>query len=223
MSLKSIWNSLRGRSSETESPNQSEAAPAPPATVMRVERPAKPKVQAPAIAVRPEPIALEITPPRRGVLSMLSRGEHDGLLKLVSQSRPTSVLEIGIGDGSRMPAILAMMQQSGVQASSFKAMVIDEFEMGGGPVTMRDYHRQLAGLTIRPVLFPEPVGRGLINVAHRFGFVDLILIDAKVESTQADALQYTLGKVVHGSTVLLNNTSGKWTSRQAKSSTRRAA
>jgi hypothetical protein len=122
-----------------------------------------------------------------------------------------------------MPAILAMMEQSGVEVSSFKAIVIDEFEMGGGQVKMRDYHRQLAGLTIRPVLFPEPVGRGLVNVAHRFGFVDLILIDAKVETTQADALQSTLGKVMHGSTVILHNVSGKWTTQHVKSSARRAA
>ncbi len=170
----------------------------------------------------PKPVA-EVAAPRRSILSLRSRGEHDGLLKLISQTRPSSILEIGVGNGSRMPAILASVAQSGIEPGAFRAIVIDEFEMAGGEVTMRDYHRQLAGLPIRPVIFPESVARGLVNVAHRFGAVDMILVDANMETAHAEGLATYLGKVSHGSTVVLSNAAGKWTTRQCSDDLARRA
>ncbi|TWT66185.1 hypothetical protein [Allorhodopirellula solitaria] len=243
MSLRKLWNSLRGGSSETKSPAQpsavtpdvsSDAASSSPRPVkVPAEQPraAKPVRTAPSVAasttakVAPatEPVA-ETTPARRGVLSMLSRGENDALIKQFGRANPSSILEIGIGNGSRMPAILASVTQSGTESSKFKAIVIDEFEMAGGEVTMRDYHRQLAGLPIRPVIFPESVTRGLVNVAHRFGAVDMILIDSSVESAHAEGLAKYLGKVTHADTVVLSNAAGKWGVRPThEESVRRAA
>lgn len=249
MSLRKLWNSLRGNSSEPESavkvsdvtpapaavaPFAAVAAPAPSLASAPAARPtASPHAEraitpTPTPAVRakvtaPTPVA-EVAAPRRSILSLLSRGEHDALLKLIDQRRPTSILEIGIGNGSRMPAILAAVAQSGVEPGAFKAIVVDEFEMAGGEVTMRDYHRQLAGLTIRPVIFPESVARGLVNIAHRFGAVDMILIDTSVEETHAEGLAKYLGKVSHCTTAVLSNASGKWTIRQGSDNlVRRAA
>lgn len=228
MSLKKLWNSLRGCSSEskpstiaraetpTAAPSVTPAsAPSPAPRASRAE-PTAPKV------AKSEPVA-EVAPPRRSILSLRSRGEHDDLLKKVSQTRPSSILEIGVGNGSRMPAILASVAQSGIEPGTFKAIVIDEFEMAGGEVTMRDYHRQLAGLPIRPVIFPEPVARGLTNVAHRFGTVDMILVDARMESAHADGLAKYLVKVSHGSTVVLSNATGKWITRPCQDDLARRA
>ncbi|EMI54029.1 hypothetical protein [Rhodopirellula sallentina] len=245
MSLKKIWNSLCGRSEKTEtgaSPENASAQPAvsapssaatvAPAAKARAPRKAAQqklrKTPAEVPVSRTEPVAAAkaaapAAPPKRGVLSMLSRGEHDALLKLINKQRPSSILEIGVGDGSRMPAILAMMDQSGVTQDSLKAIVIDEFELGGGVVAMRDYHRQLAGLSIRPVIFPEPVGRGLVSVAHRFGAVDLVLVDTAVEETNSQDLATFLGKVTHPGSQVLSNASGKWTNRKAGSDVARRA
>lgn len=211
MSLRKLWNSLRGTSSEPESPAATDAvspAPSPAPAAIPAKRPLQKVVTAPA------PVA-EVAPPRRSILSLRSRGEHDALLKMIAQTRPTSILEIGVGNGSRMPAILASVAQSGAEPGSFKAIVIDEFEMAGGEVTMRDYHRQLAGLTIRPVIFPESVARGLVNVAHRFGPVDMILVDANAETAHTEGLAKYLGKVSHAGTVVLSNFTGKWATRQS--------
>lgn len=230
MSLRKLWNSLRGNSGEPESAVNVSAITPAPATVSPRSKPApatRPVASPDAVrAATPTPTPVvqeavhaptpvpEVAAPRRSILSLLSRGEHDVLLKLIDQRRPTSILEIGIGNGSRMPAILAGVAQSGVEPGTVKAIVVDEFEMAGGDVTMRDYHRQLAGLPIRPVIFPEPVARGLVNIAHRFGAVDMILIDASVEEKHAEGLAKYLGKVSHGTTVVLSNASGKWTNRQ---------
>lgn len=221
---------------KTERPVQPELAQRAPvaATSPNAARPPLPArkaapATASAVPASPSPASAtasgpEIVAPRRGVLSMLSRGQHDALLRMIGEAKPTSILEIGIGDGSRTPAILSMLDESGCQPHAIKMMVIDQFELAGGEVAMRDYHRQLAGLNLRPVIFPEPVGRGLINVAHRFGTVDLILIDAKTIADHAHELATFLGKVTHGGTVVLSNESGKWTVRQpGPSQARRAA
>lgn len=234
MSLKKLWNSLRGCSSEskpsaiaraeppTTAPSVTPASAPSPSAAPRASR-AEPM---PPSAPKWEPVArpvAEVAPPRRSILSLRSRGEHDDLLKKVSQTRPSSILEIGVGNGSRMPAILASIAQSGIEPGTFKAIVIDEFEMAGGEVTMRDYHRQLAGLPIRPVIFPESVARGLTNVAHRFGTVDMILVDASMEAAQADGLMKYLVKVSHGSTVVLSNATGKWITRPCQDEPARRA
>ena len=224
MSLKKLWNSLRGSRSEPESPVIASVSTPTPSTAPAAQPASAPAPQ-PARNVEPlsAPIA-EVVPPRRSILSLRPRGEHDALLKLISQARPTSILEVGIGDGSRMPAVLASLADAGTESKSFKAIVIDEFEMAGGEVTMRDYHRQLAGLAIRPVIFPESVARGLVNVAHRFGAVDMILIDASVETAHAEGLSKFLSKVTHVGTAVLSNTSGKWAVRQSGTdAVRRAA
>jgi len=162
---------------------------------------------------------------------MISRGEHDGLVKTIRQSNAKSILEIGVGDGSRMTAILTALvppdpaDTRASEAHSIKAAVIDQFEMGRGDVALRDYHRQLNGLTQRPVIFPEPIGRGLISVANRLGKMDIVLIDASVFTGDDDSaadLQDTIARVLHPNSVVLSNESGKWCTRTFETQ-RRAA
>lgn len=229
MSLKKIWNSLCGRPNQSEatsgsavtSPATNTPATSGSATTVSPVKTARTPAMVQAAEVKTQ--TPEISPPRRGVLSMLSRGEHDSLLKMIAQARPSSVLEIGIGDGSRMPAISAMFTQSGVSPGAMKTIVIDQFELGGSEITMRDYHRQLAGLAIRPVIFPESVGRGLVSVAHRFGLIDVVMVDAAVRSAAAEELATYLIKVSHEHTLVLHQENGKWIASKSGQRRSRAA
>ena len=220
MPLKRLWNSLCGRSSETE-------AAAKPANGERADLKATKRAVTMTDANPPAPQPIPVKP-RRSVLSMISRGEHDGLIKTIRQSKAKSILEIGVGDGSRMTAILSALvrplqadpseaDRSDVEASSIKAAVIDQFEMGCGKIALRDYHRRLNGLSQRPVIFPEPIGRGLVSVANRLGKMDVVLIDAAVfesdDQQPVAELQATIAKVLHVNSVVLSNESGKWSVR----------
>lgn len=157
---------------------------------------------------------------------MVTRGEHDVLIKAIRERSPESVLEIGVGDGSRMPAILSAIgaDQDG---SSFKAAVIDQFEMGNGSVQMRDYHKQLVGLPIRPAIFPEAAERGVVSVANRLGRMDVILIDESLLNDTAgeakEMLLASINKVVHPSTLVLSNVNGKWSTFGLGQAIKRAA
>lgn len=223
MPLKKLWNSLCGRPTEQESvaapPIESPTAALPRATSdVSVSRKA-------ASAAPPSPID-PIAPPRRKVLSMVTRGEHDRLIKAIRDRSPESVLEIGVGDGSRMPAILSAI---GVDqnASNFKAAVIDQFEMGNGSVQMRDYHKRLVGLPIRPAIFPESAERGVVSVANRLGRMDVILIDESLLSEEAGEaramLLASINKVIHPATLVMSNVTGTWSKFAFDQTIRRAA
>ena len=158
---------------------------------------------------------------------MVTRGEHDALIKMIHDRSPESVLEIGVGNGSRMPAILSAIV-SDQNESSFKAAVIDQFEMGSGSVQMRDYHKRLVGLPIRPAIFPESAERGVVSVANRLGRMDVILIDESLLNEEAGEEKATLlasiSKVVHPKTLILSNVTGKWSNFNLdQDSARRAA
>lgn len=157
---------------------------------------------------------------------MVTRGEHDALIKTIRDRSPQSVLEIGVGDGSRMPAILATIVTD-QNETSFKAAVIDQFEMGNGTVRMRDYHKQLVGLPIRPAIFPESAERGVVSVANRLGRMDVILIDESLlneDAGEAKALLLaSINKVIHPATLVLTNVNGKWSNFASDQATKRAA
>lgn len=227
MPLKKLWNSLCGRSEPKDTaaqttPIEAEVRSDSSKAASGLESQAATKSVA-------QPVAK--APPRRSVLSMIARGEHDGLIKAIRHRNATSILEIGVGDGSRMPAILTALvppTDSASAGTTLKAAVVDQFEMGTGAVAIRDYHRQLNGLAVRPAIFPEPISRGLVSVANRLGKMDIVLIDAAVFSPenagQADELQATIGKVLHAESVVMSNESGQWSIKSFEpTSVRRAA
>jgi hypothetical protein len=189
MPLLKIWNSIRGRSP---------AIAEPPAT-------------AEATVVESTPKSVERTA-RGGRLSLFSGGAgtttagHAGLRKLVKPLAARSVLEISVGDGSRAVAVL----QSLGNASDIRYVAIDQFEMAGGAVTLKTFHQTMRAAGIRPQVFPEPLARGLIRVAHTVGAVDLVIIAAAMESWRTPEILSLLTKVSHPSTTVLYEHEGSW-------------
>lgn len=223
MPLKKLWNSLCGRSTE---PKVAEPTPTEPTVVVkavaepRIAVPTSASILAAEVRANPQPVA-SAEPARRNLFSFKAKGEHDGLIRLIRQSRPTSLLEIGVGDGSRMPAILASLAADSTADATaddavreIKAAVIDQFELGNGTVSLRDYHRHLNGLAVRPAIFPEPLHSGLVRIANRLGRMDVIVVDASViasvDPAVVETLYASIGKVMHPGTIVLSHQSGKW-------------
>ncbi|WDQ16432.1 hypothetical protein [Rhodopirellula sp. P2] len=238
MPLKKLWNSLRGVTSQPKV--TSEATPAvtspdvdaPPQPVVR--QPSAKKLAAKAATAVAPPVAAPAVPDTapataptakakpaasRGVLSMLSRGEHDGLVKMLAKQPPSSVLEIGVGDGSRTPAVVHALAEAN---PALKYAVIDQFEMVGGTVKLRDFHGQLAGLAIRPSIIPEPAARGVVTVLHRLGMMDAVILDPSLDAETLVELEAVLSKVSYADTMILRQTNGKWQATVSNSTTLRA-
>lgn len=149
---------------------------------------------------------------------MLSRGEHDALVKTLTKLQPTSILEIGIGDGSRTPSVVQALAETN---PALKYAVIDQFEMLGGTLKLRDFHSQLAGLVIRPSIVPEAAARGVVTVLHRLGMMDAIILDPSLDAETLTELDIVLCKVSYSDTTILRQTNGKWQSTASSSTTAR--
>ncbi|WP_230252266.1 hypothetical protein [Rhodopirellula halodulae] len=241
MPLKKLWNSLRGVTPQPKV--TSEATPVAPAakssaqadagaaktpvaktTVPVKASPAVAKAKVPPAVAKAAPaaevpVAPKAKPASRGVLSMLSRGEHDALVKLLSKQQPSSVLEVGVGDGSRTPAIVHSLTET---QPELKYAVIDQFEMVGGILKLRDFHGQLVGLSIRPSIIPEPAARGIVTVLHRLGMMDAIILDPSLDSETLTEIETVIGKVSHADTTILRQTNGKWAASASTSTTLRS-
>ncbi|EKK00250.1 hypothetical protein RBSH_04405 [Rhodopirellula baltica SH28] len=234
MPLKKLWNSLRGVTPQSKvTPEADPAITSPgvtqPEPVARKKSAGKPAVKAtvdaskPAVSPQtsvPAPVAkAKPAAPARGVLSMLSRGEHDALVKTLTKLQPSSILEIGVGDGSRTPAVVHALAETN---PALKYAVIDQFEMVGGTVKLRDFHGQLAGLAIRPSIVPETAARGVVTVLHRLGMMDAIILDPSLDAETLAELDSVLSKVSYADTMILRQTNGKWQSTASNSTTLRA-
>lgn len=233
MPFKKLWNTLCGRSTgQVVESNSAESGGSPanntgapvavahhrddqPRKADRPKRTARTQPAAPQTAglpgstnpATPSPVS---SPPRRGVLSLLSRGEHESLIRLIETHAPASLLEIGVGDGTRMPAILSRWPKPTSDAASPKIAVIDEFEMGGSPLSLRQYHHALAGLPVRPLIIPEPVEKGIVSVLHRLGTMDMVLVDPDTEAKMGAQWDRTVRRILHPRTVVLSQKQGKW-------------
>lgn len=144
----------------------------------------------------------------RGILRIGSRGPHGPLCKLLRRVQAERVLEISVGDGSRAIAAVNALSARNPQV---RYAAIDQFELGGGPLTLKGFHQALRTADVRSVqIFPETIERGLLRVATTLGPVDLVLIAAPAERWQTPAVQALIARITHGDTVVLYEDGEKW-------------
>lgn len=126
-----------------------------------------------------------------------------------------------MGDGSRAVAVMGALAKQGIATRYFG---MDQFELAGGEVSLRDFHRTMRGAGIRPQLFPEPVQSGLIRFLHTIGSVDLVLIAEPAEIEQDARTQQLLSRISHPKTTILVRKDDHWVERVPSPSViRRAA
>ena len=143
--------------------------------------------------------------PKRSVLDFVNGGPHAGVCRKVKKSDAKSILEIGVGDGSRALAVLKTLAKNRPDAH-LKYIAIDLFELGDGDLTLKEFHQQVRAIDVKPTLIPMPIPQGLTRVAHTLGAVDLIL----VTDDQVDACDPLLARVTHDATVILKADGDSW-------------
>lgn len=195
MPLLKLWNSIRGRSTTRQTADDGHVT----------ER-----------AATPEP-----RKNRGHGLGIFGGGPHAGICKQIRSASVNSVLEISVEDGSRALAVLQTVAKTN---QDFRYVAIDQFEMAGGPITLKQFHQTLRSRGFRPQVYPETVERGLIRVAHTIGTVDLVLIAAPIASWQTPQHLPLLSRVIHqGTLVLYRDEEETWTKFATETLQRRAA
>jgi hypothetical protein len=228
MALLKLWNSLLGRTSDkSQTPGSLEAGRASSDTSsvdsarsIPAADPAQPlssghaatsqaKVAHSHVTAKPRPSA------KRGLFG--GGSPHAAILKKLRGVSAESVLEISVGDGSRAVEVLALLRSSagksadaGADSIKLRYAAIDQFEMGGGTNTLMQFHQTIRGGGIRPQVFPEPVDRGLMRVAHTLGSIDLILISADAGDWDTPETKSLLARVVHDQSQIFFERNDAW-------------
>jgi hypothetical protein len=193
MPFLKLWNSLRGLARPAVSTETSSTIP------VTADHPVNPTVK---VAARQEQ-----RDKTSSGWSLFGGGPHSGLCKQLKGVSVTSLLEISVDDGSRAIAILEALQAS-QQSARYSA--IDTFEMGGGRLTLKQFHQRLRAQGIRPQLFPATIDLGLMRVAQTIGPVDLIVIGAAIEHWQTVNTLPLLPRVSHNKTLILYRDGEQW-------------
>lgn len=198
MPLQKLWNALFGNKGSANAP----AAVAASRATAETAAAERSTAFAAAAVVEPETTEhTRATPPPR-------RCQWD-LRKWLKQIPAASVLEIGIGDGSRAAEVIRVLANRH-QIDSVRYAVIDQFELAGGGVTLKDYHRGIRQRGIRVKVFPEPLLRGLERVSVTVGPVDLVLVGRSPDSLAAPEVDRKLRRVCHPATVVLALNGRRW-------------
>lgn len=207
MPLLKLWNTLRGRSATDAQATESNVGPGiddhSQATAKR------------SVNAQPEPMSAKQAvarpkPPKSS--RFLKRNPHGAICKQLKAMGARRVLEIGIGDGSRTVALIETLDQQ--VGEPIKHVVIDQFELAGGQVTLKAFHRMVCGLSAKPQVIPEPAVSGLNRAVRTIGTFDAILIDEDPGSDHdsGDAAEFgaALERASHAGTVVLHQIDGRW-------------
>ncbi|TWU56032.1 hypothetical protein [Rubripirellula reticaptiva] len=213
---------VNSKTAKAVNPAPVAAAPAPAA----VPAPAKSRISALGIFGSASPHAALC----KQIKSMTTPGRGEASVREIR-----TVLEISAEDGSRAIAVLETLAKTlpvaattvkiadidagdaaddavAAAVPSVRYIVIDQFEMAGGATTLKQFHQTLRGADIRPQVYPEPIDRGLIRVAHTIGAVDLILFAAPADQWDKPEIAKLIGRVSHADTKVLVRDGDAWKS-----------
>lgn len=208
MPLRKLWNSIRGHSAakpNAAKPNAAELG----ATETSGEEPS-PSRQTP-IQPRAGVAAETRKSSAKSVRTSVSRDDKKLFRKIDSMS-VQSVLEITVGDGQRSLAMLQRLTHKG-HSTPIHYIAIDEFELGGGLLTLREFHKQLREFPAKAHLVPMPIDAGLDRVVRTYGQVDLIIWSSDEAPTAAQ--QNALARLSKPDTTVFNQEDGRWVETRA--------
>ncbi len=115
-----------------------------------------------------------------------------------------SVLEIGLADMQRTERLIAWLRAQG-NVGPIRYAAIDDFEMSAERtvVTLKDFHRRLTALEVKPLPIPGQAEQGLARVANTLGAIDLAIIELDEQRRLAPIFQTALARVCHQQTIVL--------------------
>ncbi len=126
--------------------------------------------------------------------------------KLIKQRQIRSIVEVGLGDGSRCEKLIAVakafsedkVRYTGVDLFDAREPA-DDLE----PLKLIEMHRRLKGVDAKTQLVPGDIGSALPRIANSHLRTDLILISAGYEREQLSMVKSFLPRMLHPSSLVL--------------------
>lgn len=134
--------------------------------------------------------------------------EDRELYRTLIQRPATSILELGVGDGSRLRRMSQVQRVFGT-TDSVRYIGTDEFESatdGRRHLTLKQAHQMASQLGFKKAsLIPGDIQSALPRVAHKFGASDLIIVGCGYQATTlADSFVGPwLNRIAHDRSIIL--------------------
>jgi hypothetical protein len=132
--------------------------------------------------------------------------EQRALFRFLTQHSIASVLEIGVGDGTRMCRI-AKLANLKPGTEQLRYIGVDEFESSARHpfITLKQAHRMASQLGLKASLIPGEIATALPRVAYKFSPSDLIIADGGLDlgSVTSGPLGSWINRLAHEQTVVI--------------------
>jgi hypothetical protein len=132
--------------------------------------------------------------------------EERSLVRFLIDNPVSSILEIGIGNGTRLQRIAKLVNPC-VGCEQVRYIGIDEFEGSAASrehLTLKQAHQLASQLGFKASLIPGASAQGVARVAHKFGAADLIIIDGGIDlaSPAVGAIGSWLNRLAHSKSTI---------------------
>lgn len=123
--------------------------------------------------------------------------------KLIKQRQIRSIVEVGLGDGTRCEKLIAVAQKFSEEKVRYTGVDLFDSRESSTPLKLIEMHRRLKGLDAKTQLVPGDLGSALPNIANSHLRTDLILISAGFDREQFSAVKSFFPRMLHASSLVL--------------------
>jgi hypothetical protein len=139
-------------------------------------------------------------------MTWLSKPAPDRLIyKLIKKRQIKSIVEIGMGDGSRSAKMIAVAKKFSPDCR-IKYTGVDLFDSRSqdqSPLKLIEMHRQLNAVDAKTQLVPGDLASALPRIANAHVRTDMVIISAGFEDDDFESSQMFLPRMLHPSSVVL--------------------
>jgi len=124
-------------------------------------------------------------------------------LKMIKQREIRSIIEVGLGDGTRCEKLIAVAQRFSEEKVRYTGVDLFDARESSTPLKLIEMHRRLKSVDAKTQLVPGDIGSALPRIANSHLRTDLILISAGFDREQFSTVKSFLPRMLHASSLVL--------------------
>ena len=125
------------------------------------------------------------------------------IYKTIRKNKFRSIVEVGLGDGSRADNVIRVSRKYAV-SPSVRYTGVDMFDARtANPLPLIGMHRKLNSENVKAQLVPGDLASGIARIANSHVRTDLIIVSAGFEKEELEACWFYFPRMLHSGSVVL--------------------